>query len=87
MPVPQDLAEHRPILLYDDGGGFATQLNEVHRAAAVLVDDPLRDVARAIEALSYREKADLAGALRTSITRLTTWASLVLEARPCASCE
>jgi hypothetical protein len=69
------------VLPYDDDSAFAERLDQVDRAAAALVD-PLRDVARAIEALSYREKVDLAGALRTSITRLTTWASLVLEARP-----
>jgi hypothetical protein len=80
MPVPLDLAEHRPILPYEDAGGFTAQLDEVHRAAVALID-PLRDVALAVQGLSYKQKAELAAGLRTSVMRLTAWASLVLEAR------
>jgi hypothetical protein len=81
-PTPQDLAEHRPIVPYDDGSEFAGQLDLVHGAAAVLVRDPLRDLALAIEGLSYEQKRQLAMALRTSVMRLNGWAALVLEARP-----
>jgi hypothetical protein len=75
--MPQDLSEHRPI--YDDDGAFAEQLDQVHRAAGALVHDPVRDLALAIEALSYDEKRQVAVALRTSMTRLSVWASLMLE--------
>jgi hypothetical protein len=81
VPMPQDLAEHRPIRPYDDDDGFAEQLDQVHRAAAVLVQDPLRDIALAVQGLSYKQKAALAAGLRTSVMRLTAWASFVLEAR------
>jgi hypothetical protein len=81
VPVPQDLAEHRAILPYDDGSEFAEQLDLVHGAAAVLVRDPLRDVALAIEGLSYEQKRQVAVGLRTSVMRLNGWANLVLEAR------
>jgi hypothetical protein len=79
VPVLQDLAEHRPIVSYDDGGDFAGQLDDVHRAAALLVHNPVRDVAMAIEALTYAEKSQVAVALRTTVTRLNAWADLVLE--------
>jgi hypothetical protein len=81
LPVPQDLAEHRPIVPYDDAGEFAEQIGDVHRAAGALVGDPLRDVALAIEGLSYEQKRQVAAGLRTSMTRLTAWADLVIEAR------
>jgi hypothetical protein len=81
VPVPQDLAEHRPILPYDDGSEFAGQLGDVYRAAGALVHDPLRDLALAIEGLSYEQKRQVAAGLRTSVTRLTAWADLVIEAR------
>ena len=80
-PVPRDLAEHRPIVPYDDAGEFAEQLDLVHGAAAVLVRDPLRDLALAIEGLTYEQKRQVATGLRTSMTRLSVWADLVLEAR------
>jgi hypothetical protein len=80
-PMPQDLAAHRPIVPYDDGSEFAGQLDLAHGAAAVLVRDPLRDLALAIEGLSYDQKRQVAAGLRTSMTRLTTWADLVIEAR------
>jgi hypothetical protein len=81
-PIPQDLAEHRPIVPCDDAGEFAEQLDLVHGAAAVLVRDPLRDLALAIEGLSYEQKRQVAAGLRTSVARLTAWADLVIEARP-----
>jgi hypothetical protein len=80
-PTPQDLAEHRPIVPYDDAGDFAEQIDEVHRAAWALVHDPLRDLALAVQALDYAQKIEVATALRTTPMRLTTWASLVIEAR------
>ncbi len=55
VPVPRDLAEHRPIVPYDDGSEFAGQLDLVHRAAAVLIRDPLRDLALAVRALTYEQ--------------------------------
>ncbi len=79
-PVPRDLAEHRPIVPYDDGSEFAGQLDLVHGAAAVLVRDPLRDLALAIEGLSYEQKRQVAAGLRTSVMRLNGWAALMLEA-------
>src|SRR5258707_15152807 len=81
VPVPRDLAEHRPIVPYDDGSEFAGQLDLVHRAAAVLIRDPLRDLALAVRALTYEQKRQVAAGLRTSVARLTAWADLVLEAR------
>ena len=81
VPVPRDLAEHRAIVPYDDDSEFAGQLDLVHGAAAVLVRDPLRDVALAIEGLSYEQKRQVAVGLRTSVARLTAWADLVIEAR------
>jgi hypothetical protein len=81
VPMPQDLAEHQPVLPYDDGGDFDPQLDHVHRAAAALVHDPVREVALAIGALSYEEKREVAVSLRTSVTRLNAWASVVIEAR------
>ena len=80
-PTPQDLAEHRAIVPYDDDSEFAGQLDLVHGAAAVLVHDPLRDVALAIEGLSYEQKRQVAAGLRTSVMRLNGWADLVIEAR------
>jgi hypothetical protein len=78
-PMPHDLVEHRPIVPYDDGSEFAEQLDLVHGAAAVLVRDPLRDLALAIEGLSYAQKSQVAMALRTSVMRLNGWAALMLE--------
>jgi hypothetical protein len=80
-PVPQDLAEHRPIVPYDDCGEFAGQLDDVHRAAGALVHDPLRDLALAVQALDYAQKIEVATALRTTPMRLSVWADLVIEAR------
>jgi hypothetical protein len=77
--VPQDLAEHRPIMPYDDCGDFAEQLDDVHRAAGALVHDPLRDRALAVRALDYGQKIEVATALRTTAMRLSVWADLVLE--------
>jgi hypothetical protein len=77
--MPRDLAEHRAIVPYDDAGEFAGQLDLVHGAAAVLVRDPLRDLALAIEGLSYEQKRQVATALRTTPMRLSVWADLVLE--------
>ncbi|SRR5947209_2790313 len=82
VPMPRELAEHRPILPYRDDGDLAEQLEEVHRAAAVLIQDPMRDVAVAMRALTYEQQRQVATALRTTMMRLNTWASLVLEARP-----
>jgi hypothetical protein len=79
VPVPRDLAEHRPITPYDDGSEFAEQLDDVHRAAGALVHDPLRDVAVAIEGLSYEQKRQVAVGLRTSVMPLNGWAALTLE--------
>jgi hypothetical protein len=81
VPVPRDLAEHRTIVPYDDGSEFAEQLDLVHGAAAVLVRDPLRDLALAVQALDYEQKRQVAAGLRTSVARLTAWADLVIEAR------
>ena len=78
-PMPQDLAAHRPIVPYDDGSEFAGQLDLAHGAAAVLVRDPLRDLALAIEGLSYEQKRQVAAGLRTSVMRLNGWAALMLE--------
>lgn len=79
VPMPQDLAEHRSIMPFDHDGDFAQQLDEVERAAAAFVGDPLRDIALAVQALSYEQKIELAIGLRTSPMRVTAWASLVLE--------
>jgi hypothetical protein len=81
VPVPQDLAEHRPIVPYNDGVYFDGHLDHVHPAAAAIVHDPMREVAVAIQALSYEEKRQVAVTLRTSVMRLSAWASLVIEAR------
>ncbi len=64
---------------FDHDGDFAQQLDEVERAAAAFVGDPLRDIALAVQALSYEQKIELAIGLRTSPMRVTAWASLVLE--------
>jgi len=81
VPVPEDLAEHRPIVPYDDGGDFGEQIEEVHCAAAALVRDPPRDVALALQGLSYAEKIELATALRSSVGCLNARTALMLEAR------
>src|SRR5258708_37729607 len=81
VPVPRDLAEHRPIVPYDDGSELAGELDLVHGAAGALVHDPIRDVALAIEGLSYEQKRQVAVGLRTSMTRLNGWAALTLEAQ------
>jgi hypothetical protein len=47
VPMPRDLAEHQPIVPYDDGA-FGERLDEVHRAAGALIRDPVRDVALAL---------------------------------------
>jgi len=80
--MPVDLAEHRPTRPYHDDGNFADKLDEVHRAAAVLIQDPVRSVAAAMQALTYEQQRQVATALRTTVMRLNAWASLVLEARP-----
>jgi hypothetical protein len=49
-------------------------------AAAVLVRDPLRDLALAVQALDYAQKIEVATALRTTPMRLSVWADLVIEA-------
>src|SRR5712671_3817606 len=67
VPVPLDLAQHSPVMPYGDDGDFAERLGEVHRAAAAVVHNPLRDVALAVQALSYAEKIELATALRSSV--------------------
>jgi hypothetical protein len=41
----------------------------------------VRDVALAIEALTYEQKSEVAVALRTTVTRLNAWSALMLEAR------
>jgi hypothetical protein len=82
VPMPRDLADHRPILPYHDGGDFGDELDEVHCAAAMLIQDPMRDVAVAMRALTYEQQRQVATALRTTVMRLNTWASLMLEAWP-----
>jgi len=78
VPVPRDLAQHRMIAPDDDGRDFVGQLDDVHRTAGALVHDPLRDVAVAIEGLSYEQKRQVAVGLRTSVTRLNGWAALMM---------
>lgn len=41
--------------------------------------NPLRDVALTIRRLTHQEKTNMARALRTSVSRVNTWASLMLE--------
>jgi hypothetical protein len=79
--VPQDLSDHNPVVSGGEEGDLVDQIDDVHRAAAVLARDPLHDVAAAIQALSYEQKLSLAAMLRTSVTRLDAWARLMIEAR------
>jgi hypothetical protein len=67
---------------YHDSLDFADRLDAMHRPTAVLIRDRVRDVAVALQALTYEQKRQVATALRTTVTRLNTWASLMLEARP-----
>jgi len=61
--------------------GSSTWCMAPRPSAAVLVRDPLRDLALAIEGLSYEQKRQVAAGLRTSVMRLNGWADLVIEAR------
>ena len=72
---------HRPILPHHDGGDFADRLDAVQRGAAALIRDPVRDVAVALQGLTHEQKRQVATTLRTTVMRLNTWASLMLEAR------
>jgi hypothetical protein len=73
------LGKHRPI--HHDGADFADRLDAVQRGAAALIRDPVRDVAVALQGLTHEQKRQVAIALRATVMRLNTWASLMLEAR------
>jgi hypothetical protein len=79
-PEPLDLALHRPLQRLDgeapeSHGGLAP----LECFSAPPIHNPLRNVAVVLRALPHNEKTTLARALRTSVMRLNTWASLMLE--------